>query len=118
MKIWIEPSGRGLEPAYDQRSFPAEGRNSRWQLVVSPDGRDGSMRVHQDVLIHIADLGVGNTLDLELDEDRFGYLHVAFGRVRIGETTLGAGDAIKLSGATPLELEAVESSHLLFFDLA
>lgn len=43
-QIWIIPDQVGLEPRYEQRMFDApQGR----QLVLSPDARDGSLKVFQ-----------------------------------------------------------------------
>ncbi|WP_204267910.1 pirin family protein, partial [Enterobacter hormaechei] len=45
-QIWIIPDQVGLEPRYEQRMFDApQGR----QLVLSPDARDGSLKVFQDM---------------------------------------------------------------------
>ena len=118
LQIWIEPTERGIEPSYDQKFFPKERRQNRWQLVVSQDGRDGSMRIHQDALLRIADLEEGRRLDLIIDSKRHGYLHVAIGSVRIGGETLSAGDAVKLTNVDRLDIDAIEESELLFFDLS
>ncbi len=118
LQIWIEPTERGIEPSYDQKFFPKERRQNRWQLVVSQDGRDGSMRIHQDALLRIADLEEGRRLDLIIDSKRYGYLHVAIGSVRIGGETLSAGDAVKLTNVDRLDIDAIEESELLFFDLS
>ena len=47
-QIWIIPDRVGLEPRYEQRMFDApQGR----QLVLSPDARDGSLKVFQDMTL-------------------------------------------------------------------
>ncbi len=47
-QIWIIPDQVGLEPRYEQRMFDApQGR----QLVLSPDARDGSLKVFQDMTL-------------------------------------------------------------------
>jgi redox-sensitive bicupin YhaK (pirin superfamily) len=118
LQIWIEPSERGVEPSYGQKSFAEDQRQGRWQLVASPDGRDGSMRIGQDASLSIADLLSDDRIDIDLPAGRHGYLHVATGKVLMGETTLNAGDAISFDGETILSVAAVEESQLLLFDLA
>jgi len=49
LQVWILPERPGLEPSYEQRSFPAAGL----RLVGSRDGREGSVRIHQDVLVYV-----------------------------------------------------------------
>ena len=53
-QIWIMPSRRGLEPGYEQKSFDRELANGDLVLVVSPDGKNGSMRMNQDANLYIA----------------------------------------------------------------
>jgi len=118
LQIWIEPGTAGVNPGYQQRSFDASGRVDRWQLIASPDARDGSLRVHQDAFVSVIKLGAGGTVKAEIAEGRHGYLHVARGRVRISEGEFGSGDAVSLAGQGVLEIVADEDSELLFFDLA
>ncbi len=117
LQIWIEPDVRNLSPAYSQKAFADDGRRGRWQMLVSPDGRNGSLRIHQNAIIRIADLDEDTRVSLSLEPNRHGYLHVAFGAVRIGATTLTSGDALTLAGRASFEIMASEKSQLLFFDL-
>ena len=57
-----------------------------------------SLVIHQDAVLSVAELNVDGRLSLALDEGRHGYLHVAFGKVRVGDTTLTGGDAITFAG--------------------
>ena len=118
LQIWIEPAERDLEPTYSQRSFPADGRRGRWQLLASPDARESSMQVHQDVSLRVAELEAGDELDVGVPPDRHGYLHVVTGVVRIDDATLEAGDAISFGGDVPMTLKAAAVTQVLFFDLA
>jgi redox-sensitive bicupin YhaK (pirin superfamily) len=118
LQIWIEPDTQGLQPEYGQKAFPREGRNGHWQTLASPDGRNGSMRIHQDAVLSVADLGSGKGVSLELEINRHAYVHVAFGAVQFGETALKAGDAVTFTGPENLIFTADEESQILFFDLA
>lgn len=118
LQIWIEPASRNLEPSYAQKSFPMEKRRNRWQFIASNDGREGSIRIHQDAVLSVADLEEGRQLDLIIDSNRHGYVHISQGSLKVGETSLQAGDAIKISGGSQLTLEALNDSQLLFFDLS
>ena len=48
LQIWIEPSVAGVEPGYQQASFDVAGRTDQWQLLVSPEARDGSLKIHAE----------------------------------------------------------------------
>jgi redox-sensitive bicupin YhaK (pirin superfamily) len=117
LQIWLEPDSMGVDPGYDQRHFPAEERRGRWLLLVSPDGRDGSIASHQDALMFGSLLMPGETLEYRFDADRRGYLHLARGRLRVGNVTLNQGDGLAIELQELLELEGIEAADVLLFDL-
>lgn len=118
LQIWLEPDTLSLEPAYGQKKFSREGRRGRWQTLASADGREGSMRIHQDAVLSVVELGSGEQVSLALGGNRHAYVHVAYGTVCVNDVTLNAGDAITIGGPEDLLFAASEESQLLFFDLA
>lgn len=48
-QIWIIPEETGITPRYEQRRFDAARGK---QLVLSPDARDGSLKVYQDMELY------------------------------------------------------------------
>jgi redox-sensitive bicupin YhaK (pirin superfamily) len=118
LQIWIEPDTLHLAPAYAQKSFAKAGRSGQWQVLASPDGRDESMRIHQDAILNVTEIGNEQKLSLSLASNRHAYVHVAYGAVRAGDTALKSGDAITFSGPESLTFAASEESQLLYFDLA
>lgn len=118
LQVWIEPDTRDLPPAYAQRNLPRAGRQGRWQTLASPDGRADSLRIHQNATLSVAELSPQQRIEVTLDEQRHGYLHVVLGAIRVGDTTLRGGDAITFAGPATLDLRATEPSQVLLFDLA
>jgi redox-sensitive bicupin YhaK (pirin superfamily) len=118
LQIWILPERLGLEPSYEQRAFPAGDLGDHLRLVASRDGREGSLTVHQDVSLQLGALGRGARIRQPLVAGRHAWLQIARGRVRLGRETLAAGDGASLSDEASVELEALEDSELLLFDLA
>ena len=49
-----------MTPSYDQRDFPLEERKGKLRVVASPDGRDGSLTIHQDAEVFLTTLEVGD----------------------------------------------------------
>ena len=117
LQIWLQPNEMGVEPGYDQRHFPIGDRRGRWVLLVSPDGRDGSIATHQDALMFGSLLASGENLEYRFDADRQGYLHLARGRLRVGNITLNQGDGLTVQMQEMLELEGIEDAEVLLFDL-
>jgi redox-sensitive bicupin YhaK (pirin superfamily) len=118
LQIWILPERDGLAPSYEQRHFPAAERAGRLRLVASRDGRDGSLRVHQDVAVHAALLGPGHAVAHALRPGRHAWLQVARGRCTLNGVALEVGDGAAVSDETSLRLERADDAEVLLFDLA
>jgi redox-sensitive bicupin YhaK (pirin superfamily) len=118
LQIWIEPSDRGLRPEYEQKAFPEAERRGRLRLVASPDGRDGSVTVHQDADVYAAVLGPGDRVGHPLRPGRGAWVHVARGAAVLNDRPLGTGDGAAVEGEAALELSgAEEGAEVLLFDL-
>jgi redox-sensitive bicupin YhaK (pirin superfamily) len=118
LQMWVFPERRGGAPRYGQLEVPADSRRNRFALAVSPDGADGSLVIGQDARLYVADLATGASLSHELDPARRAWLHVATGRVRLGERELGAGDGAGLERESRIELVGLEPAQLVLWDLA
>ena len=105
-------------PAQERRRFPRADREGVLRLVASPDGRESSLRVRQDVLLYSSVLLPGHHLIHELAEGRAAWLQVLQGTVRLRDHALGAGDAAALDGEAAVALTARATSEVLLFDLA
>lgn len=119
LQIWIMPDGDGHPPRYEQKVFADEEKADKLRLVVSPDGRDGSLWIHQDALIYAATLTPGAMLSHELTSDRHAWVQVTRGAVSVNGTDLGAGDGAAISRETQVSLEGIGDvqAELLLFDL-
>jgi quercetin 2,3-dioxygenase len=113
LQIWIVPDRKGLTPEYDQKLFTAEEKTNRWKTIASPDGRDGSIRVHQDAVLSAAVLD-GATLTYPLANGRGAWLHVAKGTVTVNGENLNEGDAAAVEGE-PIQVKG--NGEVLLFDL-
>jgi hypothetical protein len=118
LQIWILPDAEGLAPGYQQRHFSAEERAGRLRCVVAPDGRDGALRIHQDVSVHAALLGPEEEVEHALAPERHAWVQVARGALRLGAHRLAAGDGAAISDESAVALRAVTASEVLLFDLA
>ena len=52
LQIWLFPDRNGLAPSYEEKHFDVADKRGRLRLVASPDGREGSVLVHQDASIY------------------------------------------------------------------
>ena len=118
LQIWIEPNVTGITPSYEQKHFDAAVKRGKLRLVGSPDGRDGSVTIHQDASLYAGLLDGVDRAVHELAPGRRAYLHVARGALTANGQALEAGDALKVSDATELVLERAKNAEVLLFDLA
>ena len=116
LQIWIVPDQKGYTPRYAQKSF-ADAPDGQWTLTVSPDGRDGSLAVRQDVLLNTAKVRPGDKLSYQVGEGRGVWLHVATGSMDVNGQRLTAGDAAAVEGEK-IDLTGVDAGEVLVFDLA
>lgn len=117
LQIWLYPARAGITPSYEQKAFSAEEKRNRLRLLVSPDGRDGSLHIHQDAFLYGSLLDTGRSVIHEFPKGRKGYVHIARGSVRIGGELLSAGDGMALEDAGPISLQAESEAEILLFDL-
>lgn len=116
LQIWIRPEQKGLQPEYEQRSFPAAEKHGRFRLVASRDGREGSVRIHQDADVYAAILE--SEAEFRLRPGRYGWVQVARGALSLNGTELRQGDGAAIEEEPLLHFEPREASELLLFDLA
>ncbi len=120
LQIWLLPERRGLDPGYEQKAFPEEERRGRLRLLVSPDGTEGSIRIHQDARISAGLFGPGEAWEEPLGPGRQAWLQVARGSVRANGRRLEEGDGAALSEERRVAIEGIEGpelAELLLFDL-
>ena len=118
LQIWILPDRERLAPGYEQRAFAESDRRGRLRLVAAPDGRNGSVTVHQDALVFATLLESGESVEHRFEKGRGGWLQIARGAVRANGATLRAGDGAAIEQEPALRIEGLESAELLLFDLA
>jgi len=116
LQIWIQPSASGIAPGYEQKHFDAASKRGVLRLIASPDGRDGSVLIHQDACLY-ATLIDGGRIEHALASGRRAYVHVVRGSVTVNGESLVAGDALKAADVGGIVLEDAKDAEVLLFDL-
>jgi hypothetical protein len=117
LQIWIEPKFTGVRPGYEEKEFSPVEKTGRLRLIASPDGREGSVTIHQDALVYAALLDGSNAVAHALAPGRRAYVHVARGAVKLNGIELKGGDGVKIAGENELEFSGARQAELLLFDL-
>jgi redox-sensitive bicupin YhaK (pirin superfamily) len=117
LQIWIAPNVTGIAPSYEEKHFAPHSKQGQLRLIASPDGRDGSVLIHQNAAIYATLLNPGEHVQHALGEGRNGYVHVIRGQVLVNGNVLKGGDALKITGEPLVTLEQAEAAEVLVFDL-
>ena len=113
-QIWIIPERTGIEPRYDQRRFPdVQGR----QLVLSPDAREGSLKVYQDMTLSRWVLAASEQDNVAIDAGRRIWIQVVKGDVTVNGNAVTTSDALAIWDESALTIEASSAAEVLLFDL-
>lgn len=118
LQIWILPSQKGIEPSYEQKPFSMKDKKNHFKLVASPDGREGSVTVHQDVKLYDCDLENKKQVTYPLAKGRGAWVQVKKGQLQLNGVLLKEGDGAAIENESLLQFEAQKDSGFLLFDLA
>jgi redox-sensitive bicupin YhaK (pirin superfamily) len=117
LQIWIVPEVSGAKPRYQQEHFSTQKKRGRLQLIISPDGDKGSLKVRQDARVYAALIDGKESAALELAANRYAYVHVARGSVELNGVQLQGGDGVRVRDEQVLTLSNGADAEVLVFDL-
>ena len=118
-QIWLFPNKKNVEPRYGQVYFDDATFDNQWRLMVSSDGADDSIWIHQDAWLFMGNFGEGQTIDYSLKDKKNGiFLMVVEGEVEIEADVLSKRDAVGLTNlADVLKIDIKKQSKLLLLEV-
>lgn len=117
LQIWIVPNVRGAAPRYQQIHFDEGKKRGRLRLIVSPEGEEGSLLVHQDARVYAGLFDKDESATLEVQPGRYVYVHLARGGIDINGQRFNEGDGARVREEQLLTLSKGEQAEVLVFDL-
>lgn len=118
LQIWLLPNQLGIPPEYEQKAFPREQKDGRLCLVVSADGREGSLTMHADAALYAGLFDHLQHDELRLAPGRHAWVQVAAGRVEVNGQALEAGDGMSLVDEECVRIAGITRGEVLVFELA
>lgn len=113
LQMWVQPHQKNLPPRYAQKNFA---QTTGLALMVSSDGRDGSLAVNQDVNIFKLNL-THESAEFAASTGRHYYLHIARGTLNVNGTQLSQGDGATITAEQRLDFDVADHSEALLFEL-
>ena len=117
LQIWILPGEQDMQPEYEEKRFIDGEKRNKLRLIVSPDGSDGSVKIHQDAKVYASLLDSRQEVVHDLEGGRSAWLQIAVGSVTLNDVTLKQGDGAAVSQESILRITAQEPAEVLLFDL-
>ena len=118
LQIWIEPNVLDIHPDYEQKTISTNEKRGKLRIIASPEGRDGSLKIHADANVYAGLFNESETATLALDPNRKHYVHLISGALEINDQPLSAGDALLIADESKLEIKNGKSAEVLVFDLS
>ena len=111
------PAAGVLEPVGEKKLFTLAERKGVLRLIASPDGKEASLKIQQDVQMYSTLIHKGNHMIHELKPGRKAWLHVVKGGIDLSGLPFQAGDGAGFSGENAVSFTAREPTEILLFDL-
>ncbi len=119
LQIWVFPDKKNVVPRYGQAKFAESDMTGKWLNVVSPDGKDGSLWIHQQAWFSLGIFDQDNAISYDLKKaDSVVYLFVISGGVAVGNETLNKRDGLcieNISGS--IAMTVTENSKILVMEI-
>lgn len=116
LQIWLLPDRAGHAPRYQEREIDPSA--VPLHTLVTPDGRDGTLQIHQDASVDRLLLHPGEPLEYQLKPGRHAWLQLVHGDLSLNGLALSTGDGAAVSDEAVLQLAATNETEALLFDLA
>jgi redox-sensitive bicupin YhaK (pirin superfamily) len=117
LQIWMVTGNKGVAPRYDQKHFPESEKRGKLRLIISPDGRDGSLTFHQDTKVYAGLFNGAEKAEVALAPNRYAYVHVISGKVSVNGQPFGDGDGARVRQEEKLVFANGQNAEVLVFDM-
>ena len=117
LQIWIVPNRLRVAPRYQQKHFAAAEKRGCLRLIIAPEAAGGALAVYQDTRVHAGLFAGAEHAEFKLAPERYAYVHVARGALRVNGTRMEAGDGARVRNEPALAFDRGEDAEVLLFDL-
>ena len=111
------PEKNNLTPSYEQKNFQDKIDTRKDTLLVSPEGQDESLKIHQDILVWAKKNKTNEKWQKQLNPKRKYWLQVVKGEMDLASIALSTGDGLAIAEEEHLMLNSKDESEILFFDM-
>jgi len=119
LQIWVFPDKKNVKPRYGQTKFQEEEMTGKWLTVVSPDGLDDSLWIHQQAWFSLGVFDPDSTFSYELKiTDSLVYVFMISGELEIGAETLKQRDGLCIEEIeSSISMKTIQKSKILVMEI-
>lgn len=118
LQIWVIPDRLNVEPRYEQKDFSDQDKKNKFLTIISPDGRDGSLKIWQNAFFSLVDLEKGNSITYNKKSEGNGlYIFVVSGEVDVNGETFSTRDGVGFKDFSSIEFDAHRNSEILLMEV-
>lgn len=119
LQLWFTPKEKGLAPSYEAISPDPSAMQNALLPVVTPDGREGTALIHQDMSIYLSRMDVSRKVYFKQEPGRRIFLFVIEGELEVNAKPMGAGDTARIEFEPELLLATGPASeaYVMLIDL-
>ena len=117
-QIWIHPKEKGIDPQWNNATFPKTTNNQSIPLLVSgyeEDQQSGALHIHQDAKVYGGFIDGGKTIKHPIIHQA--YVLISEGTVTIDNTKLNKGDGAEITETHEIKISSHEDSEIIIIDV-
>jgi len=118
LQIWVVPKLHNIKPRYEQKTYSIDDRQNKWQIVVTPDEKDGGVWINQDAVFSLANIDGGKELSYKNKFNGNGvYIFLLEGEAEINGEKLNRRDAMEISETEDFVIKASKDAEVLAIEV-
>lgn len=119
LQIWVFPNKKNVTPRYDQQKIGGEAQLNKFQTIVSPQGSNGVVWIHQDAWFSLGNFNKDKGADYSIHKEGNGvYAFVIKGTFSVNGETLSERDGLGIWNTNNIKLSSLSNdSQILFMEV-
>ncbi len=118
LQIWIFPDEQGIKPRYEQDKFSIDDLTNRIQTVVTNNGNDRTLLIHQQAAISLGQLSKDKSTQYKFRVGGNGiYIFNLEGSLNVSGEIINERDAIGLWKTDEVEIKATKDSKFVVIEV-
>ena len=118
LQIWITPNVKKLTPRHEDRFFPHNEEKNVLHTIITPDGKNDTLKIHQDAYVHLGKYEEGKEITYTLHKETHGlYIFVIEGMVTINSTILEKRDSAEITHTKEVSMTIHKDTFVLIIEV-